>query len=159
MTKIDRSALKYRPCVGIALFNNFDHVFVGERIDTPNAWQMPQGGIDVGETVKEAATRELTEELGTNKAEIIKIYEKTIKYDLPDNLISKLWNGEYRGQEQHWVAMRFTGQDSDININRFDPPEFRNWKWVEMEKTLDMIVPFKREVYEQVINMFDPKNL
>ena len=159
MTKIDRTNLKYRPCVGIALFNHFDYVFVGERIDTPGSWQMPQGGIDVGETIEDAAMREFTEELGTDKAEIIKVAEQTVKYDLPDELVSKLWNGEYRGQEQHWVAMRFTGKDNDIDINRFDPPEFQNWKWVEMEKTLDMIVPFKRDVYEHVIKMFDPNTL
>lgn len=159
MTKIDRTHLKYRPCVGIALFNHFDYVFVGERIDTPDAWQMPQGGVDVGETIEDAAMREFTEELGTDKAEIIKIAEQTVKYDLPDELISKLWNSQYRGQEQHWVAMRFTGKDSDIDINRFDPPEFQNWKWVEIEKTLDMIVPFKRDVYEHVIKIFDPNTL
>ena len=146
--------LPYRPCVGITLFNAQGQVFVGERIDTPGAWQMPQGGIDEGETVQQAAYRELLEETGTDKADIIQIAEGTICYDLPPHLQKSLWNGKYRGQEQTWIALRFQGIDSDINLNHFDPAEFLAWKWVNINEILDLIVPFKREVYEQVIDKF-----
>lgn len=153
-TTLDRKKLLYRPCVGITLFNPEGKVFVGERIDTPGAWQMPQGGIDPGETPEETALRELKEEIGTNKATIIKIAERKIRYELPDRLIKSLWNGQYRGQEQTWVATRFTGTDKDININNFHPPEFSNWQWVSLSETLDLIVPFKRDIYRDVIEMF-----
>jgi putative (di)nucleoside polyphosphate hydrolase len=151
---INRENLLYRPCVGITLFNDSGKVFVGERIDTPGAWQMPQGGVDPGETPEQTALRELQEEVGTNKAEIISIAPRTIKYDLPDRLIQSLWSGKYRGQEQTWVAARFTGQDSDINLSAFDPPEFTNWQWVDLPNTMNLIVPFKRDLYKEVIEMF-----
>ncbi len=144
----------YRPCVGIALFNQDNHVFVGERLDRQGAWQMPQGGIDEGETIEAAAMRELREETGTSKAEIIKIAEETMRYDLPPELQNKLWNGIFAGQEQTWVAARFTGEDSDINISSFDPPEFSAWQWVALEQTINLIVPFKRDVYQKVITFF-----
>lgn len=147
--------LIYRPCVGIALFNAKGQVFVGERIDTPGAWQMPQGGIDEGEDITAAAMRELGEETGTNKAEIIRVCDDTpIRYDLPEHLRNKLWNGVFAGQEQVWVAARFTGKDSDINLMSFDPPEFSAWQWVDLARTTDLIVPFKRDVYERVIALF-----
>ncbi len=154
MTYIDKDKLLYRPCVGIALFNDKGQVFVGERIDTPNAWQMPQGGMDEGESIEQTALRELAEEVGTNKAEIIRVAGKKIRYDLPDELIAKFWSGKYRGQEQTWVAARFTGNDNDINLSAFTPPEFNSWKWVDLENTLDLIVPFKRDIYREVIYMF-----
>ncbi len=141
----------YRPCVGVALFNAGGLVFVGERIDTPGAWQMPQGGIDEGETAEQAALRELREEIGTDKAEIVKILPEKICYDLPDDLRRKLWDGRYKGQEQTWTVLRFTGHDDDIDINAHDPPEFRNWQWIPIEKTLSLIVPFKRDTYKKVI--------
>lgn len=144
----------YRPCVGIALFNNKGQVFVGERIDTPNAWQMPQGGVDVGEDLHVAALRELKEEIGTNKAEIIRVHDETIKYDLPDHLKQKLWNGKYAGQEQTWIAMRFLGEDQDIVLDADERPEFSQWQWVDLDKTLDLIVPFKRATYEKIIAAF-----
>ena len=144
----------YRPCVGIALFNNEGKVFVGERIDTPGAWQMPQGGIDEGETPEKTAIRELAEEVGTNKAEIIKIADKKLRYDLPQETAQRLWKGKYCGQEQIWIAMRFTGKECDININAFDPPEFSNWQWISLKETLNLIVPFKRNLYRQVIDLF-----
>lgn len=143
----------YRPCVGITLFNSQGLVFVGERIDTPGAWQMPQGGIDAGEDIPQAAMREMREEIGTDKAEIIKIAERTIRYDLPDDMRARLWNGKYAGQEQTWVAARFTGQDSDIRLDAHVPREFNRWQWVQLEETVNLIVPFKQETYRRVIAM------
>ncbi len=154
MTNINKNNLLYRPCVGIALFNEQGQVFVGERIDTPGAWQMPQGGIDDGEDIVAAALRELQEEVGTGKADIIEIAEDKIRYDLPDHLISKLWNGKFRGQEQVWVAMKFTGEDSDINLNLDDHPEFSAWQWMDLSEIIDFIVPFKRDIYVKVVNAF-----
>ena len=151
---INKDQLTYRPCVGIALFNTQGQVFVGERIDTPNAWQMPQGGMDEGESVEQTALRELAEEVGTNKVNIIKIADRKIRYDLPDHLIERFWNGKYRGQEQTWVAARFIGEDKDINLYAFNPPEFSAWQWVNLPDTLELIVPFKRDIYIEVISMF-----
>lgn len=146
--------LPLRPCVGIALFNQDNKVFVGKRLDTPNAWQLPQGGIDDGETVEEAFFREMKEEVGTDKAAIIKIHEKKLSYKLPPHLMGRLWNGKWGGQEQTWVAARFTGTDADINIYAHNPPEFDAWKWVDLNSVLDQIVPFKRETYREVIDAF-----
>lgn len=146
--------LPYRPCVGIALFNKDGKVFVGERIDTPDAWQMPQGGIDPDEDIETAALRELKEEIGTDKASLIKIHEEKICYDLPDHLQKTLWGGQYAGQEQTWVAMRFEGADSDIRLDDDDRPEFSQWQWIDLDKTLDVIVPFKRDVYQKIIEAF-----
>lgn len=150
------SIKNYRPCVGICLLNKNGQVFVGERIDTPGAWQMPQGGIDPGEDFETAAFRELEEETGLtqDKASILKVAAETITYDLPESLITRLWNGKYHGQEQTWVAMRFTGLDHDICLNAHNPPEFSRWQWVDLPQTLDLIVPFKRETYKQVITLF-----
>lgn len=115
---------------------------------------MPQGGIDENEDIRAAALRELREEIGTDKAEIIRIGEKTLRYDLPEPTRSRLWNGAYRGQEQTWVATRFTGRDDDISLTAHNPPEFSNWQWVRLQDTVSLIVPFKRETYRQVIEMF-----
>lgn len=145
----------YRPCVGLCLFNAHGKVFVGERIDTPGSWQMPQGGIDPGEDLTTAAFRELFEETGTDKADILKIADRTIRYDLPPDLQRKLWRGKYAGQDQHWIALRFTGEDSDINLTAHNPPEFSAWQWVNLADTVGLIVPFKRGVYRQVIEMFE----
>lgn len=144
----------YRPCAGIALFNAKGQVFVGERIDTPDAWQMPQGGIDEGEDLHKAAFRELKEEAGTDKAEILQIMKQPIRYDLPAERQKEFWGGKYAGQEQTWIAMRFTGQDSDIDITADATPEFSQWKWVDLKDTLDLIVPFKRKTYEILIEEF-----
>ncbi len=150
----DFSGLPYRPCVGITLFNKEGKVFVGERLDSPGAWQMPQGGIDEGEDEKTAFFREMREEIGTDKADILRIHDKKLIYDLPPRLLGKLWNGQFRGQEQTWIAARFTGADSDIRIDAYNPPEFGRWQWVDLEQVPDMIVPFKRDTYASVLSAF-----
>ena len=146
--------LPYRPCVGIALFNDDNHVFVGERIDNTGAWQMPQGGIDEGETVEDAFFREMEEEIGSTLAEIIRVHDTPLRYELPPHLLGKLWNGQYGGQEQIWVAARFMGLDSDINIHAHRQPEFQAWQWAPLDQILDLIVPFKRNTYAEVITAF-----
>lgn len=146
--------LPYRPCVGITLFNREGKVFVGERIDNPGAWQMPQGGIDKGETVEQAFFREMREEIGTDKAQILEILNTPLRYDLPHHLRGRLWNGRYRGQEQFWVAALFTGEDDDIDIYSHKPPEFQAWQWIELDRILDLIVPFKQDTYRKIINAF-----
>ena len=153
MSKIRKKDLPYRPCVGICLFNQDGQVFVAERVDAPGAWQMPQGGIDKGEDPRDAAFRELEEEIGTGAAGFIKRTDEWLYYDLPDDLIGKVFKGKYRGQKQIWFALRFTGQDKDINLET-DHPEFKRWKWVALEEIAELIVPFKRDIYVEVINHF-----
>lgn len=148
------NALPYRPCVGLALFNKDGKVFVGERHDSPDSWQMPQGGVDANEDILEAAFRELKEEIGTGKAELIRIAPEKIRYDVPIELSQKHWSGQYRGQEQTWVALRFTGHDTDIDLAAHDPSEFSRWQWVPLKETVDLIVPFKRIAYSKVIEFF-----
>jgi putative (di)nucleoside polyphosphate hydrolase len=150
------SVLPYRPCVGIMLLNPAGKVFVAKRIDmTVEAWQMPQGGIDKGEDTKIAALRELEEEIGTNKAIIIAEYENWLTYDLPNELVGKVWKGRYRGQTMKWFVMRFSGSDKDININT-EHPEFSEWKWVDINSLPDIIIPFKREIYSTLVEKFSP---
>jgi|TARA_A100001035_G_scaffold145626_1_gene114506 putative (di)nucleoside polyphosphate hydrolase len=146
---------KYRPCVGIVLIQN-GKIFSGQRLDyKSDAWQMPQGGIEFNENPLDAAIRELEEETGIKQKNIILISEtkKWINYDLPKDLVPKLWGGKYDGQKQKWFAMKFLGIDSDININT-KHPEFSNWKWMTKERLLEHIVPFKREVYKTVLSEF-----
>lgn len=148
--------LPYRPCVGVMLMNAQGNLFVGQRkeSDVP-AWQMPQGGIDKGENPSKAALRELEEETGVSKdlVEIVDITEEWVKYDLPDNLIGKVWKGKYRGQKQKWVLMRYLGTDVQINIAT-EHPEFSEWRWLQPNDVLAEIVPFKRAVYETVLETF-----
>ena len=151
---IDRDSLPYRPCVGVMLLNDRGQVFVAKRCGTADAWQMPQGGIDEGEGVHEAALRELKEEIGTDKAEILGETAETLRYDLPDHLLGKVWKGRWRGQEQVWLAARFTGRDEDIDLAT-EHPEFDAWKWVDADALPTLIVPFKRPVYETVLKEFE----
>jgi putative (di)nucleoside polyphosphate hydrolase len=148
------SELPYRPCVGLMLLNRQDQVFVGKRIDqTVEGWQMPQGGIDEGEEPRTAALRELKEETGTDKAEIIGEMADWLTYDLPAHLVGIAFHGRYRGQRQKWFALRFLGEDHDIDLYTHEP-EFAEWKWVEMEALPRLIVPFKRDTYAAVIAAF-----
>ena len=151
---VDPTTLPYRPCVGVTLFNREGLVFVARRIDTEmEAWQMPQGGIDEGEEPRITALRELEEEIGTNKAEIIGESQGWLTYDLPPELVGKVWKGRYRGQTQKWFAMRFLGEDSDINLETAHP-EFCAWKWERLERLPNLIVPFKRKIYQDIVSEF-----
>ena len=137
------------------LLNGAGKVFVAQRIDTPGAWQMPQGGIDEGESPERAALRELAEEIGTAKAVIVAETGGWLRYDLPQELCGTLWGGRYRGQMQKWFAARFTGRDGDIDLATAHP-EFDAWKWVEAREITRLIVPFKRPLYEAVLQEFAP---
>ena len=159
----DFSSLPYRPCVGVMLANASGQVFVGKRIDMRENsasegefWQMPQGGIDPGEELHEAAYRELEEETGVISAHatIIAQTSEELLYDLPPELLGKMWRGKFRGQRQHWLLMRFAGQDGDIRLDAHKHPEFSEWKWVDPNTLPDLIVPFKKRVYRAVLEEF-----
>jgi putative (di)nucleoside polyphosphate hydrolase len=146
--------LPYRPCVGVMLLNSEGLVFVGKRIDqTMEGWQMPQGGIDGNESPLEAACRELEEEIGTRKVAFLREHPDWLSYDLPPHLLGVALHGRFRGQRQKWMAMRFEGEDSDINIAT-EHPEFARWKWLAIEALPRLIVPFKRDTYARVIAAF-----
>ena len=148
----------YRPCVGILLVNREGKAWVGRRIDMPpglSAWQMPQGGIDAGETPMQAALRELCEETGTDKAEIVAESRQWLHYDLPD-AIRTGWRRRWRGQKQKWFLMRFAGDDADIDLGRHEP-EFDAWKWVEPAQLPELVVEFKRAVYVALLEEFAPR--
>ena len=146
--------LPYRPGVGIFLLSAADEVFVAQRIDTrQEAWQMPQGGIDKGETPHAAALREMAEEIGTDKAEVLAESRGWLTYDLPPDLVSRVWKGRYRGQKQKWFALRFQGQDGDIDLDTPEP-EFLSWRWVPAGQLTELIVPFKRRLYQDVLAEF-----
>jgi len=148
--------LPYRLCVGVVLVNLAGKVFVGQRIDSAMAaWQMPQGGVDPGEDPRAAALRELGEETGV-RPDLVVIEAETegwIPYDLPHDLVPKLWKGRYRGQEQRWFLMRFLGSDGDIDIE-IPPAEFSQWRWLSKDQLIDQIVPFKRAAYAEVMKQF-----
>ena len=149
--------LPYRSNVGIMLINDDGHVFVGQRLDNnQNAWQMPQGGIDGDEDPQSAAYRELLEETGIEQENVkfLATSSKWLLYDLPEDLIPKLWDGKYRGQKQKWFLFKFLGTNRDINIST-EHPEFSNWKWMPKENLLEEIVPFKKSVYESVLREFE----
>ena len=150
-----RASLKpYRKGVGIVLMDSRGHVFVGRRTDSKAAaWQMPQGGIDHGETPRAAALRELKEETGTDKAEIIGEMDDWITYDLPPHLIGVAFHGRFKGQRQKWFCLRFLGVDGDIDLAAHEP-EFSTWRWVDLHDLPNLIVPFKRDTYKAVTAAF-----
>jgi putative (di)nucleoside polyphosphate hydrolase len=149
-------ALPYRPCVGVMLLNDAGMIFAGQRVDNPaDAWQMPQGGIDPGESPRDAALRELGEEVGLDAARVEVLRESTVwlPYDLPRALVPRLWQGRFRGQTQRWFAMRLAGADDAINIQTAEP-EFRAWAWMRHDRLIEKIVPFKRDIYARVFDEF-----
>lgn len=153
MSKTPYVIRPYRLGVGIVLFNDQGMVFTAMRCDSQNAWQFPQGGIDDGETAEQAVMRELEEEIGTNKAEIIRGSSKWISYDLPEDVADRCWKGKFKGQSQKWFALRFLGTDADINIET-EHPEFSQWGWRKLSDVPDLIVPFKRDLYNKIVAEF-----
>ncbi len=146
--------LPYRRGVGMMILNENKQVFVGKRIDTRvDIWQMPQGGIDEDETIKEAALRELKEETNITSVQIISVSRRWFYYDVPEFLIGKLWNGKYRGQKQKWVLFKFTGKEDEININTADA-EFEEWKWVDINSLPNLVIDFKKRLYISIVDEF-----
>lgn len=153
---IDKTALPYRPAAGVMLLNRDGKVFVAQRLDsTLEAWQMPQGGLDAGEDPQAGALRELEEETGirADQVEILARCPVELTYDLPDDLVGKMWKGKWRGQRQAWFLMRYIGRDEEIDIATPEP-EFRAWKWAEPAALPALIVPFKKSLYEDVLEAF-----
>ncbi|GGD49649.1 RNA pyrophosphohydrolase [Erythrobacter arachoides] len=154
----DKDHLQYRPCVGTMLVNGEGRVFVGKRIDNKEGdwWQMPQGGVDPGEDMDVAMLREVGEETGLTPdlLQIVDRMPEELYYDLPEDLQGKLWGGKYRGQRQTWYLVRFTGSDGDIDLNADKHPEFSDWKWVDAALLPELIVPFKKPIYEAVVAAF-----
>ncbi len=145
-----KSLLPLRIGVGIILLNHKNNIFVGKRIDNPNNfWQMPQGGVEKNEIFFEAAKRELMEETGIKSIKLVKEFDGWFEYNLPKNLLGKIWNGKYRGQKQKWFVMKFLGNDNEINI-KTKHPEFLEWKWIELDKITDNVVDFKVNIYKKV---------
>jgi putative (di)nucleoside polyphosphate hydrolase len=152
----DKAALPYRPAAGVMLLNRDGRVWVGQRLDsTLEAWQMPQGGLDPGEEPEDGALRELEEETGIARGKVAILARCPVEllYDLPDDLVGKMWQGKWRGQRQTWFLMRFLGEDEDVDIATPDP-EFRAWKWADPAKLPALIVPFKQRLYEDVLEAF-----
>ncbi len=145
----------YRKCVGMMILNSYNEILVGKRLDHPSGhWQMPQGGIDENENPEEAVWREMMEEIGTNKAQMIKKSNQWIKYKIPQQTLDKLpWGNIYIGQTQKWFAFRFTGNEKEINVVT-DNPEFSEWKWSQHNLLVENIVPFKKETYKKILNEF-----
>jgi putative (di)nucleoside polyphosphate hydrolase len=152
--------LPYRPNVGAVMFNRHGQVFVGLRAGTPNgappAWQFPQGGIDDGESPKDALFRELSEEIGTANATLLAEYPDWLCYDLPPELLTMAFQGRFRGQRQRWFALRFLGEDCEIDLQAHGHPEFSAWRWVDLAEVPVLAVPFKRPIYEALARAFAP---
>lgn len=152
--------LPYRDCVGAVLFNRDGLVLVARRADLPNAegaaggWQLPQGGMDPGEDPRRAVLRELEEEIGTARAEILAEHPEWLTYDLPPELVGRALGGRYRGQRQRWFALRFAGEDADIRLDRDPHPEFDAWRWARLEELPSLAVGFKRPIYERLARDF-----
>ncbi len=147
---------EYRPCVGIMLLNDRGQVFLGQRAGAENracSWQMPQGGIDSGETPLQAAWRELAEETSVTNAALLGQSAQWLKYDLPEQAL-RSWRGRYKGQAQKWFAFRFLGEDSDIDLTAHTEIEFSDWRWEALDNITDLVVPFKRDVYATVVAEF-----
>ena len=146
----NKQTLPLRIGVGIILLNNKNKIFVGKRIDNPKKyWQMPQGGVNKNENFFLAAKRELEEETGIKSVELIKEFQEWLEYDLPKNLLGKIWKGKYRGQKQKWYIMRFLGNDNEININTKNP-EFLDWKWLDPHMLTEVVVDFKAHIYKKL---------
>jgi putative (di)nucleoside polyphosphate hydrolase len=154
MSPADLRDLPYRANAGVVLINDAGLVFAGRRVGMADAWQMPQGGIDKGESPREAALRELEEEIGTRKGEVLAETAAWLTYDLPEHLVGKALKGRYRGQKQKWFAMRFTGSDGEIDIAGVEHPEFDAWTWMTSGALLARIVDFKRDIYRRVFEEF-----
>ncbi len=155
--------LPYRSCVGVVLFNDAGRVFMGRRIGLPvsfeakGVWQLPQGGIDAGESPRRAALRELAEETGVRNVEVLGETPDWLIYDLPPELLGKVWGGKYRGQKQKWFALKHLGDEREINLAvPGHRPEFDLWRWAELERIPDLVVPFKRHIYEALAETFRP---
>jgi putative (di)nucleoside polyphosphate hydrolase len=143
--------LPLRTGVGIAVLNSKNKVFVGKRKDNPfDKWQMPQGGVNSNEPLLQAMQRELLEETSIKNIEVLKEFDQWLEYELPENLIGKIWKGKYRGQKQKWFVVKFLGDDSEININTKNA-EFMEWKWIDIDLLPDLIVLFKKHIYEEVL--------
>ena len=156
MTPEQIAALPYRPCVGIMLINDAGLIFAARRIDSKlPAWQMPQGGIDPGEDPAKAALRELHEETSIPSTLVAPLARTRnwLAYDIPPDMVPGIWGGKYRGQKQHWFLKRYLGRDDQIDLDT-DHPEFSDWRWIASGELLDKIVPFKRDIYAQVISEF-----
>ncbi|WP_137702443.1 RNA pyrophosphohydrolase [Marimonas lutisalis] len=157
MTPEEIAVLPYRRNVGVMLVNEAGHVFVGQRMDSESAaWQMPQGGIDAGEDPRAAALRELQEETGVTP-DLVTVEAETegwIPYDLPHEIVPRIWKGRYKGQEQKWFLLRFHGTDEQVRIDADDHQEFSEWRWLAPDEVVAQIVPFKRAVYERVLAAF-----
>ena len=146
----EKKQLPLRIGVGIILLNNENKIFVGKRIDNPkNFWQMPQGGLNQNENFLEAAKRELEEETGIKSIELIKELDGWQIYDLPENLMGKIWKGKYRGQKQKWFIMKFIGENNEINVKTKNP-EFLEWKWIKISDLTDIAVNFKKNIYKNI---------
>lgn len=149
--------MDYRPCVGMIIINNHQQIFIARRKDVAlgarYAWQMPQGGMDVNETPHEAALREMLEEIGTDKVALLMVSNDWLYYAFPQSLRKSSWGGRFSGQRQKWFLFQFTGEEKDINLDTRHP-EFSEWKWAAKEEVIRQVIPFKRQVYEQVFSEF-----